>query len=469
MKKILSLILVAMFAFSLIACDNGRDSASSDGTELSVLLDTAVTAFGFETDIQAGIDEMKQSIEEGYTEDTPAQRMIIKNTEIMRDWAIEKGVVLNGKNWGWADSLTNKLQSAFLAQDTPDIINGETQMKGFAQRGYLKPFPDDLAQFVKENCFSFAYSDMMFDGKIYGISLAPSVTILMWNKNLLRECGISEAIIENGPKDWAEWEATMQTIKSKGKNAGGVYTGSGNVNYGAFLRSGTLMLGSGGGFADENGAPNVASAENIEAYEFIRRMANYNKAGMLNATNEDSYFSYFKTGNMAYYVDGTWAVHDAQYLDFDTGYCIMPNKDGTGGGSTMMIGCAYLSVPIYAKNPDLAWDLIRLLLSEQIQTNLAKGGLRFSALASSAQTVYSDTASEYYKEFFAGYKILTQYAITQDVKGLPAFTMNNGKLSELWGSVGNLLGKLTDSKNSTDISVLAQDAQNSMMTQWNKG
>ena len=467
MKKIICLILALSFVFSLTACN--KNNNGGDNTELSVLLDTAVTAFGFEDDIQAGIDEMKKSVDDGYIEDTPSQRMIIKNTEMLRDWAKEKEIIINSKNWGWADSLTNKLQSAFLAQDTPDVINGEAQMPGFAQKGYLQPFPDERANWVKENCLSVAYSGMTFNGKIYGISLSPGMTILMWNKNMLRECGISEAVVKNGPKDWAEWEATMQEVKAKGKNAGGVYTGAGDVNYGAFLRSGTLLVSAGGGYADSNGGPQVSAQANIEAYEFIRRMASYNKPGMLNATSEDAYFSQFRTGNMAYYVDGTWAIHDAQRLDFETGYCIMPNKDGSGDGATVMIGCVYLSVPIYAKNTELAWELIKFLLSADVQTNLAKGGLRFPVLTSASQTVYTDTASEYYKSYFSAYKQLTEYATNKDVKGLPAFAMNNGKLSSLWGAVGGLLGRLADNKNTTQVSVLANDAQNAMMKEWNKG
>ena len=467
MKKLLSFVLIAAMAFSFAACNT--DETKTSGNELVCLLDSAVTAIAFETDIQAGIDEMKQSIQDGYTEDTPANRMLVRNTELLRDWATENNITINNKYWGWADSLTNKLQSAFLAQDTPDVINGETQMPGFAQKGYLQPFPDDLVEYIRENCLSISYSGMTIDGKIYGISLTPSVTVLVWNKNLLIECGVDESVVENGPRDWAEWETAMQKVYSKGKNAGGVYTGSGNVNYGAFLRSGTLMLSAGGGFADASGAPAVNTAENREAYEFIRRMSGYNKAGMLNATNEDSYFSYFKTGNMAYYVDGTWAMHDAENLDFEVGYCIMPNKDGNGNGATMMIGCSYLSVPIYAKNADMAWKLIRFMLDEQIQNNVAKGGVRFPALISASQSVYIDTESEYYRDYFSVYKKLTEYASDKDIKGLPAFSMKNGKLSSLWTAAGVMLAKLADGKDSTTISVLANDAQVAMTAEWNKG
>lgn len=468
MKKILSLILIFAFMLTAVSCVNPPEDDENGSNTLTVLLDSAVTAIGFEKDIQAGIDEMQSSMDAGYTENNVTNRMILQNTKLLRDWANSEEITLNCKTWGWGDSLTNKLQSAFFAKDTPDIVIGETQMPGFAQRGYLQEFPEDLSNYIKENCLSLSYSPMVIDGKIYGIALSPSVTVLVWNKDMLRRAGVSQSIIDNGPANWEEWDAAMAAVAANGENAGGVYTSSGKADNGAFLRSGTLMLAGGGGFADETGAPDVNSPENIETFEFIRKMAGYNKPGMLNAQTEDAYFSYFKTGKMAYYVDGSWAINEAKDLNFDVGYCLMPTKDGSSDGATIAIGCAYLSVPIYAKNPEKAWELMRFLLSSEVQTNLARGGARFPALKSASQTVYTDTSSEYYQEHFATFKTLSDAASTQSVTGLPAFAMNNGKLSNLWTAAGQLLGKLADPKNNESVESLAKAAQAAMMAEWNK-
>ena len=112
--------------------------------------------------------------------------------------------------------------------------------------------------------------------------------------------------------------------------------------------------------------------------------------------------------------------------------------------------------------------MLRFLLSSEVQTNLARGGARFPALKSAAQTVYSDTSSQYYQEHFAAFKTLADAASTQNVTGLPAFAMNNGKLSNLWTAAGQLLGKLADPKNKDSVTSLAQTAQAAMMAEWNK-
>ena len=37
-------------------------------------------------------------------------------------------------------------------------VAGVQKLPGFAQRGYLQPFPEDLASYVRENCLSVSYS-----------------------------------------------------------------------------------------------------------------------------------------------------------------------------------------------------------------------------------------------------------------------------------------------------------------------
>ena len=63
----------------------------------------------------------------------------------------------------------------------------------------------------------------------------------------------------------------------------------------------------------------------------------------------------------------------------------------------------------------------------------------------------------------------TDWMCDKDVKGLPAFAMEKGKLSTVWNAAGVMLGKLADGRNKTEVSVLAQDAQSAMIAEWNKG
>ena len=68
MKKTLSLILILTLMLTVVGCVTPPGEDEDDPNTLTVLLDSATTAIGFEKDIQAGIDEMQSSMNAGYTE-----------------------------------------------------------------------------------------------------------------------------------------------------------------------------------------------------------------------------------------------------------------------------------------------------------------------------------------------------------------------------------------------------------------
>ena len=473
-KKFLSVACAALTMLCAAGCGGGGNNTNS-GDKLTIMLDSSAFLMGFDEDIDGAVAEAERNIANGTTKDTVWNRIVIENTKLLKTWGQEQEKTIATKNWGWGDTLTQKLMAAFLAQETPDIINAETQMPGFAEEGYLEPFPADLEAFVRENVSPIAYKTMEKNGKIYGISLTPGITLLFWNKAILRQANISNDIIENGPKDWAEWKQTMAQINSVkdssgvNLNAGGVYVGSGGVNYGAFFRAGTLMASAGGGYADESGAPAMNTEANKKAFDFLLEQKNYNLSNILNRAEEGNYFGYFNTGKMAYKVDGIWGIYEAAEYGLDVGYCLMPTPDGTGDRQSVLIGACYSGVPVYAKNKELAFEAIKFMLSEQVQSNIGKGGQRQPVLKSVLNTVYDQTDAEWYKPYFADYKYFANYAVENSVAGLPAFAMKRGKLSSLWGAAGNAMSKTAAKSNTQTSAQLLAEAQKTMMAEWNKG
>ena len=250
LKRLIFLIINFLIVFVIVACGGGGMQANN-GDKLVLMLDSSSFLYGFD-DIDVAISEQEKGIRDGIVKDNEQNRSLLENTKLLKAWGESKGKTIVSKNWGWADTLTQKLTAAFLSQETPDLIQGESQMPGFAKQGYLEPFPDELAKYIKENVSPLAYNDMEIDGKIYGIALTPSISLLYWNKDILRQANVSSEIIENGPANWEEWESVMAQIyntkDSKGinLNAGGVYVGNGGVNYGAFFRVATLIDAAGG-------------------------------------------------------------------------------------------------------------------------------------------------------------------------------------------------------------------------------
>ena len=207
LKRTITLLLAAALSTAVLAgCSGGNESGM---TEIDVLWDNLAFIIG--DDIDEAIASDEQSIAE------------------------------NLFDMGWNDGLTTALLSCFWMQDGPDIIQGEEQLPQFIEDGYIAPLPDDMAERIREKCSPVAYKALERDGKLYGVAIQPGVTLLFWNKDVLRAAGYSDSdpIMTEGPKDWDEWLEVMERVdQTTDARGGGLYVGS---QMGGYLRVGGLL------------------------------------------------------------------------------------------------------------------------------------------------------------------------------------------------------------------------------------
>jgi multiple sugar transport system substrate-binding protein len=470
-KKCIALIVALTLFGALAGCIKDVNGPGGEGgsSQLVTILDSSAFLFNFD-DINAAIATAEKQLADNVGSPSETQKVLtqkqIDNTKLMASWAAGKGKTVKSVDWGWGDPLTQKLSAAFISKTGPDIICGEGQLPSFMEQGVLEPFPAALTAYIKANVAPMAYSTMMDSaGKIYGIALDPSNTILAWNKQMLTQAGVAQGIVENGPATWAEWESAMQKVSELNnslKMPGGVYYAPSTSGY---LRVGALLNGNGGGFIGTDGKPSVNTAANGEALEFVKRTAQLNKFNTALKGTEAGYFSAFKGGNLAYIVDGVWALQENSGLTFDVGYSLIPGKT-VGSHSNMLLGAAYHSVPTYSKNKELAFQCIERILQADIQQNIADGGLRTPVLTSVS------SSAAYQAKYPALYEF-ARLANEEQIRGLPPFA-KAGDLTGLWDAFGLALNKVTTSGNTTPIfstdatlTTLLKTAQSNMLAAYN--
>ena len=319
----------------------------------------------------------------------------------------EKGIEFEGLNWGWSEQLIQKQLNALLAKSGPDVFVGETQMPGFARKGYLAPFPAELEQKVRDLCVKGSYSPMEVDGKIYGVATYPGVNVLFWNKDLLRKAGLDP---EAAPKTWDEWLGMCEQITEAGNGefyGGGTYAGP---NFGGSLRVGPFMKMAGGGFIDENGDASFDTPGNVRTMEFLRELAKNSPEGIVGGMGEGGWWDAFAQGKIAYVVDGPWRYGICKAVGIDVGYSELPLPAG-GKAANVTIGAAFYSVPAYVENKEAAFKFIESLFDKRVQDPVKKLGYRPPVLKEYAKD----------SEFMNSY-IATFYKTLQgDVSGLPTF------------------------------------------------
>lgn len=450
MKKLLTLALAAVLAFGLFACGTTNDSSSvdfDDGTPIEDLR-------GNERVVRILCDD-SLNIGAGYSDVVLKNRSAILSksdsgdvgktsyrfTKAVHNYnVVNNGIRLNYLDWGWDYELTQKLTNAFMSGgkgESPEVILGESQMIGYMEQGLLKPFPDELAAFVREKMLPATYKALEKDGKIYGVAANPSCLQLIYNKAVLRACGVSETVIENGVSTWDEFISVCQTVKANGKGryyAGGIYSGS---STGGYMRIAPFMIQAGGGYTDADGKPYFDSEGNVRALEMLRQIGACNPTGGLSSSSEATMINQFTRGRYAFMVDGSWRVKMSNETGLDVGYCKLPSPDGETD-VTLAVGLGYLAVPNYVSDPTDAFAVIKSYISDEAQSVLADADLRpVARLDIGSAEDYKDRAPTQYEAF----NILKN----SQLYILPSFGTNEAKI---WQAFGEALVKTTTTNES---------------------
>lgn len=132
----------------------------------------------------------------------------------------ENGIEVTAEYQGTYDDLHSKLQSAFVANEEPDVTVMEiASIKPFADGGMIQSLDglipeEDVKDFypgLMENCY--------VDGKLYGVPYLRSTPVLYYNKTLFEKAGLNP---EEGPKNWEELVSFSKQLASAGVNGLGI-------------------------------------------------------------------------------------------------------------------------------------------------------------------------------------------------------------------------------------------------------
>ena len=469
LKRIFTLaVAICMSLIVFVGCGPQDYEVDPYGRPVLHLLWDQLT-FVLGNDLPAVIESDRASIAAGLFPDPVRSEQMIFNTEVMIERADARGVALRASNLGWNQMLTQSLLQSFMVGYGPDVIQGEEQLPDFIRRGYLVPFPEDLAARIRETVSPIAFSGLETNGKLYGLAINPGVTLLYWNRAILRQAfpnyvtdETHRRIVYDGPRDWAEWEHAMYRVDRhvgayRGiPRAGGVYVGP---NPGGYLRVGALMDANGGYFADAQGRPAINTPENRETFEFIRRKTQFNSNGIINASAESTYTGAFRQGEIAYMVCGSWMMHELTRQGMDFGVSLLPPRVAGGRPGTFTIGAAYMAVPTYTPHRAHAFYLIEAMLDQRIQDSIASVGFRLPVLKDSI------TSEEFRDAHPRSYEF-ANFAMNNTVRGLPPF--DGRRVSDIWFQMDVIFSDIFSFvANPHPVQNILDTAQGRMMTAYN--
>jgi ABC-type sugar transport system permease subunit/ABC-type glycerol-3-phosphate transport system substrate-binding protein len=264
----------------------------------------------------------------------------------------------------------------------PDlIIFDRYAVAEWAARNAFRPL-DDLIEkerarpdgwVLPENFYNAAWEEGTWEGRVYGIPFTVDLRLLFYNRDALASAGyVDERGAARPPRSWSELRemaVALSTTDARGRllQAGFIPT-AGNAHLYLY---GWL---NGAKFTDASGKPSFRDPRIAEALSYMHDL--YDALGGFRQVSAFEQTFRFGTGDP--FVNGqvVMAVQTSDYLqvistfapDFNWGVAPLPLSDRMveeGAAPVTWSGGFCFAIPANARNPELAWELIRWLTSEE--------------------------------------------------------------------------------------------------------
>lgn len=357
-KKIVSAMLVAAMAASLLAGCGSGDSASdgSDGSGGATKLTVTWR-------------------DEGTGEDNPLYKWFSQAYESYAD----KDKIELDYQYITASEGDYFAKVALSLQDestAPDIVCEDTfYLPSDVTAGNLTNLDDYVADWEDwGNFYENTKDAAAMDGSVYGIPYSGDTRGLIYNKDVFEAAGLDA---DWQPTTWQEILDTCQELKDYyGDDVIPFWCNSGQVSGEATSMQTYEMLLYGTGEEVYEDGKFVVSSDAIEdTLTFIQTLyeEGYATTDLIYDTesSDNVVNNYLPEGKVAIVLNGNWVFSNytengtspwEEYAD-KLGFAAMPTQDGSGQGFVTMSGGWALAIPELSDEKDAAWDFVQWLMS----------------------------------------------------------------------------------------------------------
>ena len=300
--------------------------------------------------------------------------------------AAHSGVTVNYQVQKW-DGILDKLTTALASNNPPDVIElGNTQAANFSSSGGLKDLTDKTSELGSSGWLQGMTESGQWEGKQYAVPFYSANRFVTYRTDLFQKAGITKP-----PTSIQEWIADGQKLAAANKSTKNfmpLYLPGQNWY---FLAS--LIWDQGGDLAVKNGDAWKGAVDTPQAQAGIKVYQDIFKAMSKAPADTDEanpqQMEVFAKGTVAMMVGLTWEMNGAvdanKSLKGKLGTFPIPSHTA-GQTAPVFLGGSDLAIPAGSKNQDLAYQWLKLMLSEKYQTQLSKQNGAIPATASIAKT-----------------------------------------------------------------------------------
>ena len=367
MKKLMSLLLIAVLAFSAVAC-SAQPNAAADSGSGAAAAGQAGDATTITFMAQAGSPECMYTLIEKFEEENP-------------DIKVEVNEVA-------ANDTYDQLVLQTEANAAPDVY-----MTFWTISAATNGLAAELDEFIDIDSFKSRFTEAgqgygEWEGHIYAIPYRSGCSVMFANATLFEQAGIEL------PYDGWTWDEVYAIAEQLTDPANGVYGYSicgDSSDTGTEWQFQSVLLQAGCELIDENNKAAFNNEAGVAAFEYILSMID---AGIIPpsiaSTNVDQQGELMASGKLALFSDGPWFQSTIQQKAGDN-YEIVALPMPTGVTSGSLAGGTALGMSSKSDNKEAAWRFIEFMTSDDSLNYWCEQFGQVSPLCETADTDYYNT------------------------------------------------------------------------------
>lgn len=254
----------------------------------------------------------------------------------------------------------NKMYTDMASGQAADLVTPyDPQIGQWIREGLLEPLDDCLASHdIDTSTLIPAQELAIVDGKTYGIPLYTNPRVLVYNKQLFEQAGVSQ------PKDLKEFKKAISGATDSSTQQFGFGTVTGSDSPAAtYLEIMPIIAGFGGAFVTD-GKATADSDEVAEALSFIDEL--YDDGEIPQGQTQSAYREAFAAGKVASAAIGGFIFNVVKGKNPAVGEQLDAVPLPLPTGETVAV-TVYLSIPAGAKNKDAACELLATSFDPELQ------------------------------------------------------------------------------------------------------
>jgi raffinose/stachyose/melibiose transport system substrate-binding protein len=278
------------------------------------------------------------------------------------------------------EDMVDKLAAAFQSGDLPDVYmeRGGGELANHVDAGLTRDLAEDASEEIEKIGGSVA--GWQVEGKTYALPFSVGVVGVWYNKDLFAQAGITQP-----PTTMDEWYGAIDKLKAAGitpisVGAGDKWPAAHYWNYAALRACEQDVLEEAVSSRDFSDPCFITAGEQVE--ELLAKKP-FNPGFLTTAAQEGatSASGLLATGKVAMEMQGHWEpgvmqglTDDGKGLGEKTGWFPFPAVDGGAGDPAAQLGGGD-AWAVSEGAPDDAVDLVKYLLSDEVQQGFAENDM----------------------------------------------------------------------------------------------